>query len=238
MAQKFNRLVLFDIDGTVLNGGRLWRECIEASFYACCPGERLPHVSFSGKTDRQICREMLPTTLAPLLADQRIDDIIGGYLRRIESALSAGRASEVELLPGVRELLEELTEHRTVRLGLLTGNVRAGARIKLGSVALEKFFDPCFGAFGDDHWDRYQLPPIAVSRALEEFGEVYLGKQVVIVGDTVHDVNCGKAIGVRSIAVGTGRADHRPAILEAKPDYFFDTLREKSEVLEAILSEI
>ncbi|OFZ21007.1 MAG: hypothetical protein A2X94_06645 [Bdellovibrionales bacterium GWB1_55_8] len=232
------RLVLFDIDGTILNGGKLWRECFEAAFTEIFPEDEICHVAFSGKTDRQICREMLPSWVSQHESELKIEQVLSGYLNRTRDAIADGRTAEVSLLPGVRELIEELTIQKQIRLGLLTGNVREGARIKLAAVQLDSFFASGVGAFGDDHWDRYRLPEIAVRRVQQEYGESYSGKQVVIIGDTVHDVNCGKSINVRSIAVGTGRAEHLQEILEARPDFFFPTLSEKNTVLNAILQRL
>ena len=231
------RLVLFDIDGTLLNGGKLWRECFEASFSSAFPGEVFPKVAFSGKTDRQICAEVLDLVLperTPQTTTHLIDELINHYLEELRTALAAGRAAEdVEVLPGVRELLRALSREAAVHLGLLTGNVRQGATLKLSCVSLDRYFG--IGAFGDDSPDRYQLPSIAVRRAHVELGTHYEGKEVVIIGDTHHDVNCGKSIGVRSIAVGTGRSEYRNEILASSPDYFFETLQSTADVLQAII---
>jgi phosphoglycolate phosphatase-like HAD superfamily hydrolase len=102
---------------------------------------------------------------------------------------------------------------------------------------MDHFFDiESFGAFGDDHWDRYQLPQIAADRARACSGVEYCGKEIVIIGDTIHDVNCGKSIGVRSIAVGTGRGVNRDELLAACPDHFFENFSDFQEVLRAICS--
>jgi phosphoglycolate phosphatase-like HAD superfamily hydrolase len=102
------------------------------------------------------------------------------------------------------------------------------------------------GVFGDDHWDRYELPALAVARARAELGLEFAGKQVVIVGDTIHDIGCGQKIGARAIAVGTGHAESRARVLAAwrgetpgdpRPDHYFDDLGDLAAVLEAILGE-
>ncbi len=240
LSQRMKRLVLFDIDGTLLNGGTLWRECFEAGFRGVFPSCPFPRVAFSGKTDRQICAEVLAKTgsSGQTVIEDVIDRMIAGYIGQLKAALAAGRAaSHVELLPGVHELLKALMGRTEVTIGLLTGNVRDGARLKLASVGIDHYFAPSFniGAFGDDHSDRYRLPEIAVARARAELGLQFQGKEVVIIGDTVHDVNCGRSIGVRAIAVGTGRPEYRDEILRAGPDSFFETLVKTNEVLTAIL---
>ena len=231
------RLVLFDIDGTILHGGKLFRECFEGAFRSRFDREELPRVSFSGKTDRQICRELMQ--VAGLLSgaseaerEASIDAVIHEYLSRVRAAMP-GRASEVKILPGVQEVLARLESHSQVLLGLLTGNVREGARLKLTAVGVHQAFR--FGVYGDDHWDRYQLPSIAVAQVRRDFGIEFKGKQIVIIGDTIHDVNCGRSLGVRSIGVGTGQPDQRVKVLEASPDYFFNDLSDTDAVVRAIL---
>jgi len=237
------RLVLFDIDGTLLNGGKLWREVFEGAFIKVFPGRTFPNVSFSGKTDRQICAEVLEElTWKPEASDSRdavIERLIQEYLKVLSRELRAGRGAEVELLPGVVELLGELRSCPQVRLGLLTGNVREGARLKLGTKGLSQYFGSpeLTGAFGDDHSDRYVLPGIAVKRIEAESGIRYRGREVIIIGDTPHDVNCGRSIGVKAIAVGTGRAEYQQALLASGPDYFFNDLRETQQVMQALLGD-
>ncbi|MBC7692904.1 MAG: HAD family hydrolase [Methylotenera sp.] len=239
---KNKRLVLFDIDGTLLNGGRLWRECFEASVAECFPGVIFPRVSFSGKTDRLICMELMKGAgiwTDDGVAQTWIDDILKNYLGRVRSLISQ-RSGEVTLLPGVRKLVDSLRSHADVCLGLLTGNVEEGAQIKLQAVGmgLGSSGEFAFGAFGNDHWNRYELPAIAVRRALEKFSFEFQAKQIVIIGDTVHDVNCGKSLGVRTIAVGTGHSAQRTELLGANPDYFFSDLSAHEQVLASILCEM
>jgi phosphoglycolate phosphatase len=223
---------LFDIDGTILHGGKLWRECFEGAMLTRFGNAQFPRISFSGKTDRQICRELMEG--AGLGIDEpHVDAVIADYLSRVRRSIGT-RSGEVKLLPGVRTLLDELKTRSEAVLGLLTGNVREGAQLKLSAVAMEHYFK--FGAYGDDHWNRYELPAIAVKRAKTEFGHEFSGKQIVIIGDTVHDVNCGRSLGVRAIGVGTGQGEQRALILEAGPDFFFEDLSDTRAVVSAILS--
>lgn len=230
------RLVLFDIDGTLVHGGRLWAECFYASIAKHFPSMQLYKTSFGGKTDRQIYRELLVMGgLDESEADIHIDALKATYLE-LASREVQKRGHEVKVLPGVRRLLERLKGHGDVVLALLTGNLEAGARAKLGAVGLWESFR--FGAFADDHWDRYQLPAVAVSRARKLEGEEFRSKQIVIIGDTVHDVKCGERLGVRTIAVGTGAPIHKRSVLAANPDYYFPDLSRTEEVTEAILEEL
>jgi phosphoglycolate phosphatase-like HAD superfamily hydrolase len=230
------RLVLFDIDGTLLHGGTLWRECFEGAFQACFPDVVVKKVGFNGKTDPQICHELMGEKPLGSAITKPVRMILDEYLDRVEKALPT-RANEVEALPGTHDLLKELSGIAGLQLGLLTGNVRRGAKIKLRAAKMDHFFDfGEYGAFGDDHWDRYCLPRIAASRAMKRDGIEYQGKEIIVIGDTIHDVNCGKSIGVRSIAVGTGRNVDRAELLAAQPDHFFENLSDIHAVIRAMCS--
>jgi phosphoglycolate phosphatase-like HAD superfamily hydrolase len=118
-----------------------------------------------------------------------------------------------------------------ITLGLLTGNIEEGARIKLAPHDLNKYFS--FGAFGSDAIERSELPAIAMQRANEPTGKIFCGCDVVIIGDSVHDVECGKGIGAKSIAVATGGTSPEELLLR-KPNYFFEDLSESERVIAAI----
>jgi phosphoglycolate phosphatase len=233
---KPKRLVLFDIDGTILTGGPLWKEAFLGALSELYPKLEFPMVPFGGKTDVQIAREFLAAsgeTEAEIDRDmQRIIDL---YVARATVAAKT-RKSEVKIHPGVPEILSELSRHPDILLGLLTGNVRKGAQAKLSCVELDHYFK--IGVYGDDHWDRYKLPQLAVDRVRSETGHAFSGKQIVIIGDTIHDVNCGKSIGVRSIAVGTGHKIYAEQLLSQNPDYYFKDLSDTFEVLQAILEDL
>jgi phosphoglycolate phosphatase len=232
------RLVLFDIDGTILHGGKLFRECFEAAMRARHPGAVFPRISFSGKTDKLICRELMKGAGLPVdgpEASAGIESVISDYLACVRKGLASGGGG-VRLLPGADAVVRELHAHADVELALLTGNVREGARLKLGAVGLESFFEfDASGAFGDDHWDRYQLPAVAVKRAHERLGRHFHGKDVIIIGDTIHDVKCGESLGVRTIGVGTGQAEQRQLVMDARPDHFFEDLGDVRAVVRAVL---
>lgn len=230
------RLVLFDIDGTLIWGGPLWRDAFHGALGHFYPNLEFPRISFGGKTDIQICKEvMLHAGFETAQIEEGMHKVVDEYLVRAQQELLS-RSHEVRVLPGIEPLLESLSQHPDVLLGLLTGNVRAGAEVKLGCVGLEHYFK--VGVFGDDHWDRYELPAIAQKRVHEEFGFKFSGKQIVIIGDTIHDVNCGKALGVRSIAVGTGKTVSPEELVAQNPDYYFKDLTPTFDVMQAILEEI
>ncbi|MEO8502847.1 MAG: HAD family hydrolase [Acidobacteriota bacterium] len=196
------RLILFDIDGTLLDCGRQVRPLLAsalADVYGTC-GD-IDAYDFAGKTDPRIVLDLMGGAgLERLHILGELPRLRELYLRRLEEGLLAGR---MRLLPGVRELLERLSARKGLTLALLTGNWEAGARIKLGRFGLNAYFP--FGAFGDDGENRSDLPPAAQRRAREHAGEHFAADDMLIIGDSLLDVECARHNGVRSLAVATGR---------------------------------
>lgn len=227
------RLILFDIDGTLLSAagaaGGPFRAALEQVFGTSGP---VSGYSFAGRTDPRIARDLLRMGgVAAEVIEQKLDRVWRPYLEGLEGAL---RERSVSVYPGVPELLDALAEEPAAILGLLTGNLREGARLKLEAAGLG-FGRFEIGAFGSDHADRPQLPGIAIRRAEERFGHRFTGKAVVIIGDTPHDISCGEHLGVRTIAVATG--SYRRDELEAcGPDHVFDSLADLPAVWEAIFA--
>jgi len=198
------RLVLFDIDGTLLLSGGAGRRAILAAIAEeGVEPEMVGHVRFDGKTDPQIVAELLDAGChrGPY-PPERIEAVIDRYLANLEADLAVN-AHQATVMPGVRPLLDLLHEDERIVLGLLTGNVVRGARLKLEAVGLgaDRFL---VGAYGSDHGIRSELPPIAAARAVPHFGRVPGGPEIVIIGDTPADVTCGQCVGARSVAVATG----------------------------------
>lgn len=229
------RLVLFDIDGTLIHSAGAGRSAIMAAMRDLLPeGRGYDRVRFDGKTDPQIVRELLEAAGDPAPDDPaRVSQVLARYVSLLEAELATGER-RVRALRGVRELLDALEQEATVVLGLLTGNVAPGASLKLRAAGLapERFR---VGAYGSDSHHRPDLPPIAVQRAAELLGHEPPGDQVVILGDTPSDVTCGIGIRARSIAVATG--SYSLSELEAHgPWRAFPDLTETAAVVEAILS--
>jgi phosphoglycolate phosphatase len=198
------RIALFDIDGTLLSMGGAARDAFTQALTEASGRPIVPEkTSFVGKTDPQIARELLTRhgvggdELAPAILET-----IRLYLGYFESALRGTRGAR--LLPGVPSLLAALSRREDVRVALLTGNVEEGARLKLGHFDLTSYFDFRISAFGSDHADRYRLPAKALERARTVIGPELSGDQLVIIGDSEHDVLCGREVGARSVAVSTG----------------------------------
>jgi len=194
-------LLLFDIDGTLTVGGpgkTAFRIALERTY-----GTAGPIVShdFSGKTDPLLLRELLSA------AGREPHEIEAGrtrfwkvYLAELEAHIGS---DPVTVLPGVRELIGILAERDDVFLGLVTGNVHAGARVKLAAAGLWEHFP--VGAFGSDHESRNALPHFALRRARAHWGRNFRGEDTVVIGDTPRDVECGRTAGAATVAVTTGR---------------------------------
>jgi phosphoglycolate phosphatase len=194
------RLVLFDIDGTLVWGGPAKDAFCEAMVETYGTAGDIDGLSFAGKTDPQIARQLL---LGAGFQDRVIEagfqELWDRYLAHLGARIDE---DPVEVLPGVGELLDVLGAIEDVALGLLTGNIAGGARLKLGSAGLWEHFG--FGSYGSDHEERDALPAIALARARELWGDFLTARHAVIVGDTPRDVGAGKNAGMRTIAVATG----------------------------------
>lgn len=198
------RIVLFDIDGTLLTAGGGARDSFARALSGAAGRPVSPDgYSFAGRTDPQIARDILSGHgVEGEALEAAIPRTIELYLRYFAEALPAMRAAR--LLPGARELLQSLAGRPGVHTALLTGNVERGARLKLNHFDLEPFFNFAISCFGSDDADRYRLPAIAIERARRAFGTAIEPGDLVIVGDSKHDVRCAQAIGARAVAVATG----------------------------------
>jgi phosphoglycolate phosphatase-like HAD superfamily hydrolase len=224
------RLVLFDVDGTLLSAGRAARESILAALTSVLGWNGSGEGNdFSGKTDPQILRELVLDAVGRDHFESMIAVVLDRYVEELARRL---RPEAVVAKPGIPALLERLAGETQVTLGLLTGNIERGARMKLEPPGFNRYFP--FGAFGDDSADRYCLPAIAVARAREHKGREFSGRSVVIVGDSVHDVACGRSLGVRAIAVATGPTPFEKLAAE-RPDALFRDFRDVDAVAEVIL---
>jgi phosphoglycolate phosphatase-like HAD superfamily hydrolase len=218
MATK--KLILFDIDGTLLRCGPQVRPLFVGALEEVYGQYRgLEGYNFAGKTDPMIVRDLVRATG---LSDDRILPLLGRmreiYVERLEAGL---QRHLMRLLPGVVELLESLAARQDVLFGLLTGNWRGGAEVKLSRFDLNRFFN--FGAFGDDGLQRRELVPVALQRAAAIAGQPFAKEQVLIVGDTALDVDCAKAGGVQVLAVATGFASQEE-LRAAGADWVFPDL--------------
>jgi len=224
------RLLLFDIDGTLVRGGpakRAFELAMKQVFGTAGP---IDGHDFSGKTDPQIARELLH---AEGLEDGEIDagfePLWREYLDELEPRLAE---MPMTVLPGVQPLLEHLGGLDNVSMGLLTGNIVEGARLKLASVGLIEYFH--VGGYGSDSEVREDLPDVARRRAAKRWETTFPAPAVVVVGDTPRDVACGKHGGTRTVAVATGRFDAEK-LAAVGPDRVLDDLSDLSASVQALL---
>lgn len=227
------RLVLFDIDGTILRTGGAGREAMEQalSHVFGTPGD--PGYRYDGKTDRQIARELMRSAgFEDAEIERRMGEVLELYVEGLRQRLKD--AHDVETFPGVIPLIDAVDESADSVLGLLTGNVEPGARLKLESVglAIERFR---VNAFGSDNEVRGALPEIAHRRMCDVFGVSLAGRDVVVIGDTPSDIECGRSLGARAIAVATGRYSVEE-LMQHDPFTVFADLSDTAAVLAAIES--
>ena len=242
-------LLLFDIDGTLIltggAGGRAMSRAFEATYGLV---DALQRVDLAGRTDRIIMSDAL-SHAGLSFEEHRLEEfrrVYCGFLAEelprelplrangVPQATGSGHVTGAPVskgaLPGVRALLDALAGRDDVRLALLTGNFRASAEIKLAYFDLWRYF--AWGAWGEDAFDRNQLLPIALDRHRERDAAIDPA-DVVVIGDTPHDITCARSGGARVVAVATG--NYSPATLASHgPDTLFDDLSDTAAVLQAL----
>ena len=225
------RLLLFDIDGTlVLTGGAGLRAITRAFHELFGATDAFAGVSLAGRTDRYLVEQGLERSGVPVTPDTlaRVRDC---YLARLAEAIHEPAQGTKAMLPGVPPLLDALADRGGVHCALLTGNYAAGARIKLEHFDLWRRFT--WGAFGDDHADRNDIARAAIADAPSRGARLPAPSHAIVVGDTPFDVACARAAGARVIAVATG--GHTVDELRAcEPDAVFEDLSDLAAVLAAI----
>ncbi|CAN5570436.1 HAD family hydrolase [soil metagenome] len=196
------KLVLFDIDATlVLTGGAglraMNRSCADLVGHA----RALDGIPVAGRTDRVILSDVV-RRIGRELDQGLLATLREGYVAHLEEEIQHAGHGAKGVLPGVVPLLEGLAERDDVLLGLVTGNFEAGARIKLRYFDLWRYFR-C-GAFADDAADRNELVPFAVARARGCGLQEVAPRDVLVIGDTPHDIACAKVVGATAVGVATG----------------------------------
>jgi phosphoglycolate phosphatase len=222
------RLLLFDIDGTLIHSAGAGVESLKLTL-----AERfgitddLHDIEIAGMTDSGIVFAILQKHKIPA-TNENIAAFLDTYVHflSLELPRRTGR-----LLPGVLQLLEKLKSRPHLVLALLTGNISRGAKLKLEHYGVWHFFE--FGAFADDHRDRNELGQFARVRAQEKHGHEFDASQIDVIGDTPRDIACGKAFGARTIAIATGSWP-REKLSAHKPDFLFDDLSNVDEVIEKL----
>ena len=225
------RLVLFDIDGTLITDSGAARDAFFAALQQVYGyDDDLARFDFSGRTDPQIARMVLSASgFDDATITRRLDSLWEHYLGGLARNATAER---VRVLPGIVALLDALAMRDDVVLALLTGNLETGARVKLKPVDLNRYF--AFGAFGSDSANREELPPFAVQRAAAIDGQQFAGRDVVILGDTIFDIRCGVPHGATTIGIASGRTPIETLRAE-NPTHAFASAEDTEALIAAIL---
>jgi len=223
-------LLLWDIDGTLVYMDRAGERALLIAIrelYGRDLGEHLP-VDLRGRTDTSICRDLLTFLEAPVTPGEEAR-FRAAYLDLLPASM---KLVKPHIKPGIPAALEAVRAHPEIHQALLTGNLREGARLKLTYLGLWHYFE--FGAFADDSHIRDELGPFALARAKEKLGIDFPPERVWIIGDTPHDIACGKAIGAKTIAVATG-AFSVEQLSALHPTHTFKDLADTEALLRVIL---
>ncbi|MDD5199773.1 MAG: haloacid dehalogenase-like hydrolase [Terrimicrobiaceae bacterium] len=227
---KARHLLLFDIDGTLLTSGGAGENALkDAMRDRFGIADDLAGITLAGATDALIARKLLEKH-ALAATSENVSALLDCYLHHLAGRMPRHRGT---LLPGIVDLLERLADRSDeCVLALLTGNLRRGAEIKLAHYGVWDYFE--FGAFADDHHDRNELGRFARARALDRHGEEFPPERIFVIGDTPRDIECGRAIDAKTVAIATG--NYPIAALEAhQPDFLFGDLSDTEAVLRALL---
>jgi phosphoglycolate phosphatase-like HAD superfamily hydrolase len=226
-------ICFLDIDGTLLLTGGAGQAAFAQTLAEDFGIPQIDaNVGFSGRSDRAIAMDLFSSHgIEP--SEENWRRFSTGYLQRLEGKL---RTREGFVLPGVHQLLNALRSRGDVALGLLTGNLREGARRKLVHYGLWDWFP--FGGFGDEHMERCDIAAAALSAAeLHLNGQTTqngddgdAARRVIVIGDTPHDISCGRSINARCVAVPTGNIP-AAALRDSRPDVLVETLEDVRPIL-------
>lgn len=221
------KLVIFDIDGTLLLTGGAGKAAFDRVFrdqYGIEGAWRDIHPD--GRTDPSLIRELFEKNLGRGPRPEEEMRVTLAYAAAMAEELP--RSERFRLLPGVLQLLEILQQRGLALLGLATGNFESTAGHKLRRAKLDHFFH--FGGYGSDHADRPELTRIAMERGLQKLGRRVPPEEILLVGDTIHDIDCGRRLGMTTIAVATGSTT-RLQLEAARADFVVDSFGSLEEVL-------
>lgn len=221
------KLVLFDIDGTLMSTGAAGADAMRRAFAELCGiADGFAGIEMSGKTDIAILREAL-TNHQIAEAAVPVEVFYERYIPHLRVTLQEPHRPR-RLMPGIPALLDALAGRPDLVLGLLTGNVALGAQLKLESFGIWHYFR--LGAYGSDHADRNALVPIALQRAQAVLGQTIPAQQTFVIGDTPRDIACARVHGARAVAVATGNYT-LAELHHYQPEYSFADLGDIASVL-------
>lgn len=230
------RILLWDLDGTLVRGSRygIFKDytvpMLESVFGTA---GSLSEMIVSGMTDLQIVEEALRCegiTREHIFA--RRDELQRCYIEQMKLAVGNG-AQVIQLLPGAREVLLALDRHPRYQSALLTGNIEPAAHLKVEITGLAEFFR-LPGAFGNESFDRRDLPGLAAQRISEHLGATLSPDQFIVIGDTPNDIACARHFGAKVMAVGTGRIHSIDELRAHKPDALVPDLSDVELVIRTL----
>lgn len=221
------KLLLFDIDGTLLHTGGAGRIAFNRTFRELfsVPDAWADTVP-DGKTDPALIREIAARTLKKPLTPEKFRSVCRVYLKHFKNCIK--RTGNFRLMPGVPRLLRLLSKRRGVFLGLATGNFEESSRLKLRRGKIERFF--LFGGFGSHTFNRLALTREAIRRGQRVAGQRIPRKNIFVIGDTVYDIRAGKRLGIRTVGVATGKTT-RAELGRCRPDYVLSDLKDAKKIL-------
>jgi phosphoglycolate phosphatase-like HAD superfamily hydrolase len=230
------RILLWDLDGTLVHSRRegaykdYTAPMLEGLFGTA---GALHQMRVSGMTDLQIVAEALRGEgITHEHISSRKEELIERYITEMRRATANGHEF-VEAIPGARETLQAVHEHPRYLSGLLTGNIEPAAYLKLEIAGLAEFFT-LPGAFGNESFDRRDLPAIAVKRINEHLGANFPPEHFIVIGDTPNDIACARHFGAKSVAVATGRMNSAETLLPYKPDALLPDLSDVELVMRTL----
>ncbi|MEY4386727.1 MAG: Phosphoglycolate phosphatase [Verrucomicrobiota bacterium] len=214
------RLVLFDIDGTLVHTGgagvKAFAKVFASEFGA---HDGIQHMKFAGRTDVSLVREFFNLHQIPATS-ANFERFFDHYVHWLDYILAHSKTEEC---PGVRDLINDLqTQPEPPLLGLLTGNIQLGAEIKLRHFGLWDYFET--GGFADDDEDRNKIAAAAKLRGERVLGRKLAGEEIIVIGDTPLDIRCGRAIGAKVLAVATGGSRYEELEVH-QPDWVVEDVR-------------
>lgn len=220
------KLVLYDIDGTLVSTGGAGTRSMNYAFHELFGiRDAFRYIPMAGKTDFQIMREGLKAHGLPYL-DGNVEKMMNGYLEHLQKEINNNNK---HVMPGILESLEML-KNMGMSLGLLTGNLEQGASIKLGAFGIDRYF--LDGAYGSDDEDRDKLLPVAIKKFAAK-GHDFDAKDCIVIGDTPRDVQCAKVHGAQCIAVATGPYS-KEDLLNTEADIVVDSMEDRDQYMSLI----
>jgi phosphoglycolate phosphatase-like HAD superfamily hydrolase len=221
------RIILFDIDGTLLLTGGAGKAAFDRAFAQLYQIEDAwCDIHPDGRTDPSLIIELFEKNLKRRPSPQEETRVREIYTECMAQTLQ--QAPRFRLMAGVDRLIPALAARPGVSLGLATGNFAETARLKLKRAGLGEYFS--FGGFGSDFADRLQLTRTALQRGYQRAGAFIPPEDCFLVGDTIHDIRCGRLLGLTTVAVATG-STLKAELAKSRPDFLLDSLEETEEVL-------